>query len=108
MDRGIVGFDWPTRREKAEGAKVKLEKANPSIWFDNEATVTFVLSGKSYHGWMPDYSVNIDDKWLKAFIVGDYDNGDWEIMIPDETLSSTKFLRVPKAEQYGVVQPGWW
>lgn len=101
-------WDWPTKREKAEGAKIKLEKAKPSAWFPNEASVTFVLRGKKHIGWMPDYSVNLDEKWLKAFIVGDYANGDWEIMIPDETMSSTEFLRVPKEEQNSVVQLGWW
>ena len=106
-DKATV-FDWPTQREKAEGAKIKLERAKTSAWFPNEATVTFVLGGKNYHGWMPDYSVNIEEKWLKAFIVGDYANGDWEIMIPDETMSSREFLRVPKKEQGVVVHFGWW
>ena len=101
-------FDWPEKRESATGAKLKLEKAKASVWFPNEATVTFILGGKKYLGWMPDYSVNIEEKWLKAFIVGDYANGDWEIMIPEETMTSTEFLRVPKAEQDRAVQLGWW
>ena len=102
------GWDWPTKRENAEGARIKLEKAKPSVWFPNEATVTFVVGGEGYHGWMPDYSVNIAEKWLKAFIVGDYKNGDWQVLIPNETTSSTDLLRVPMKDQGEVVQTGWW
>ncbi len=108
MNTEKTGWDWPTKREHAEGAKIKLEKAKPSAWFSNEATVTFVLGGRGYHGWMPDYSVNITEKWLKAFIVGDYENGDWQILIPNETMSSTDLLRVPLTDQGEVVQTGWW
>lgn len=101
-------WDWPRKRDKATGVKVKLEKVNASAWFAEEATVTFVLGDKRYHGWMPNYSVNIPDKWLKAFIVGDYANGDWEILIPNETMSSADFLRVPLKDQDIVVKMGWW
>ena len=100
--------NWPTKRENATGAKIKLKKARPSAWFPNEATVTFVLGGKGYHGWMPDYSVNLTQKWLKAFIVADYANGDWQLLIPNETTSSADLLRVPKEDQNCVVQTGWW
>ena len=105
-----IDWDWPKKREEDdfEGAKVKLERAKTSVWFANEATVAFVINGKKHIGWMPDYSVNLEEKWLKAFIIGDYKNGDWHIMIPDETMSSTEFLRVPKSEQGTVVQKGWW
>ncbi len=108
MDGGTIKWDWPIKREEAEGAKLRLIQANPSVWFDGEATVCFVLHGQEHHGWMPDYSVNIDSKWLKAFIVGDYANGDWQIMIPNETMLSTEFLRIPKSEQGKLVQLGWW
>ena len=99
---------WATDREKAVPVKVKLEKARVSEWFADEATVTFVLGGERYHGWMPDYAVNMEEKWLKAFIVGDYENGDWLIFLPDETPKSTEFMRVPKADQYTTVVDGWW
>ena len=100
--------DWPTDREKPIAAKINLEKAQDSRWFFEECTVTFIIGGETYHGWMPDYSVNLEEKWLKAIIVGDYDNGDWHIMIPDETFKSTSFLRVPKSDQHTVVVEGWW
>ena len=80
--------------QSGRGQNKKLEKAEISKWFSDEATVTFILGGTKYHGWMPSYAVDFQDKWLKAFIVGDFANGDWEIFIPDETLQSTKFLRV--------------
>ena len=108
MKTGTQTWDWPTKRQNATGARIKLEKAKTSVWFPDEATVSFRLGGKGYHGWMPDYSVNIAEKWLKAFIVGDYENGDWQVMIPNETTSSTDLLRVPKADQNAVVQTGWW
>lgn len=101
-------WDFPIGRDKAEEVKIKLEKAEISKWFSDEATVTFILGGTKYHGWMPSYAVNFQDKWLKAFIVGDFANGDWEIFIPDETIQSTKFLRVPEADQNTAVVAGWW
>ena len=104
--RGIT-IKWPTRREPA-AAKIKLDNAKKSEWFWDEATVTFTIGGEFYHAWMPDYAVNLEEKWLKAIIVGDYDNGDWHIMIPEETVKSTHFLRVPKADQHTVVFEGWW
>ena len=108
MATGEREWDFPTNRDKAEEVRIKLEKAEVSKWFPDETTVTFVLGGTKYHGWMPEYAVNIENKWLKAFIVGDFANGDWEIFIPDETLQSTKFLRVPEADQNTVVVAGWW
>lgn len=104
--RGIT-IDWPTRREPA-AAKIKLDKAKKSEWFWDEATVTFTIGGEFFHGWMPEYAVNLEEKWLKAIIVGDYDNGDWDLMIPEETVKSTHFLRIPKADQHTVVVEGWW
>ena len=101
-------WDFPIGRDKAEEVKIKLEKAEISKWFSDEATVTFILGGTKYHGWMPSYAVNFQDKWLKAFIVGDFANGDWEIFIPDETIQSTKFLRVPEVDQNTAVVAGWW
>ena len=70
-----VQWDRPAYREAPEGVKINLENAKVSAWFPNEATVNFIIGGKEYHGWMPDYAVNITEKWLKAFIVGDYRNG---------------------------------
>ena len=103
-----IKWDWPTNRERAVGVKIKLEKAKDSAWFHNEATVSFVIGGEKYHGWMPDYAVNVEEKWLKAFIVGDYENDDWYVRIPDETIQSTEFLRIPVAEQNTIIQEGWW
>ena len=103
-----VQWDRPAYREAPEGVKINLENARVSAWFPNEATVNFIIGGREYHGWMPDYAVNITEKWLKAFIVGDYSNGDWKIQIPDETIQSTQFLRVPKEDQNVVVVNGWW
>ena len=108
MTTAEIKWDWATKREKPVAAKIKLQDAFSSIWFFDETTVTFTLGGKEFHGWMPDYSVNIDEKWLKAIIVGDYDNGDWKILIPEETFQSTVYLRVPKAEQGTTVVEGWW
>lgn len=108
MTTAEIKWDWATKREKPVAAKIKLQDAFSSIWFADETTVTFALGGKEFHGWMPDYSVNIDEKWLKAIIVGDYDNGDWKILIPEETVQSTVYLRVPKADQGTTVLDGWW
>lgn len=108
MTAAGIKLDWPAKREKPVGVKVKLQEAETSAWFFDETTVTFTLGGKEFHGWMPDYSVNIAEKWLKAIIVGDFDNGDWEILIPEETVQSTVYLRVPKADQGTTVVDGWW
>ena len=105
--RGIT-IDWATDREKPAAAKIKLHKAKKSAWFWDEATVTFTIGGEFFHAWMPDYAVNLEEKWLKAIIVGDYANGDWYVMIPEETVKSTHFLRVPKADQHTTVVEGWW
>ena len=108
MPAGAIQWDWATDRKEPAAAKIKLQKAKKSAWFFDEATVTFVIGGEFFHAWMPEYAVNIDKKWLKAIIVGDYDNGDWRIMIPEETVKSTHFLRVPKADQHTTVVAGWW
>ena len=100
--------DWATDREKPAAAKIKLNMARESAWFFDECTVNFIIGGETYHGWMPNYAVNLEEMWLKAIIVGDYDNGDWHIMIPEETPKTTHFMRVPKADQHTVVVEGWW
>ena len=99
-------WDFPIGRDKAEAVKIKLEIDEVSKWFLDEATVTFVLGGTKYHGWMPSYAVSFQDKWLKAFILGDFAIGDWETFVPDETLQSTKFLRVPEVDQNPAVVAG--
>ena len=99
--------DRPVRRQTFETVKVKLVKAKPSAWFPHEANVTFSVNGKTHQGWMPYDTVNLEEKWLKAEIIGDYKNGDWQIMVPDETMTSTVLLRVPTSEQGNVVQKGW-
>ena len=103
-----VRYEIPVNRAKSEKIRIILRQAEISKLFPTETEVTFSLGGKDFHGWMPRHSVNIDRKWLKAIIVGDFGNGDWEIYIPDETLESTKVLRVPKADQDTVAMPGWW
>ena len=103
-----IKWDWPTERKDKAAAKIRLRSVGDSVWFAEEYTVSFVLGGQVYHGWMPDYSVNVDEKWLKAIIVGDFDNGDWHVLIPEETVQSTEFLRVPRAEQDTTVVAGWW
>ena len=108
MTAAKIKWDWPTDREQKAAAKIKLRSVADSAWFPEELTVSFVLGDQTYHGWMPDYSVNVAEKWLKAIIVGDYDNGDWDLLIPEETVQSTEFLRVPKAEQGITVVDGWW
>ena len=108
MAHNATWRDWPTQREDAVPVKIKLDKAKSSTWFHDEAAIAFALGDKKFHGWMPDYAVNIDEKWLKAFIVGDFANGDWYVLIPHETFQSTEYLRVPKADQNTVVVDGWW
>lgn len=101
-------WDFPTSRLKAKEVRIQLQQAEISPWYPDEMSVTFALGGETYYGWMPKYAVEVDQKWLKAFIVGDFDNGDWEIFIPDETLQSTEFLRVPGQDQGTIVVEGWW
>ena len=101
-------WDWAVERDSAAPVKIKLQKADISEWYPDEAIVTFILGGETYHGTMPDYAVNISEKWLKAFIVGDYGNGDWRIFMPEETPKSTEFLRVPTSDQGKTVVEGWW
>ena len=101
-------WELPVNRSETESIKIVLQKAEMSKLFPDEVSVRFALGGKNFDGWMPRESVNLPEKWLKAIIVGDYKNGDWEIYIPDETLQSTKVLRVPKDEQEEVVLRDWW
>ena len=103
-----VSYEIPVNREEIGKIRIILQHAEISKMFPDEAAVTFTLGGQDFHGWMPTASVEMEKKWLKAMIVGDFDNGDWEIYIPDETLESTKVLRVPKVEQTTVAMPGWW
>ena len=103
-----AAWEWATYRDEPEGVKINLEKAVLSQVFPNEAYVRFVIGGKLYDGWMPDYSVNIEQKWLKAFIIADDKAGQWLIYMPDETLTSGRRLFVPLEDQNTVVAPGWW
>ena len=101
-------FDWGHHRAEPEGVKIQLEKAVSSKVFPKEAYVRFVIDGKLYDGWMPDYSVNIEEKWLKAFIIADFDDGRWLVQIPEETMISGARLFVPTTDQGTVVSKGWW
>ena len=100
-------IDWGHDREKPEGVKIDLSYVGPGMTPD-ERIVKFIIGGNQYVGWMPDYSVNETRKWLKAFIVADFDDGRWLIEIPDETLTSGSRIFVPKEDQYSVVTQGWW
>lgn len=108
MTSNYVRYELPINRSEIEKVRIIVQQAEVSKLFPTETEVTFSLGGKDFHGWMPRHSVNIDRKWLKAMIVGDFDNGDWEIHIPDETLESTKVLRVPTVDQETTVIHGWW
>ena len=109
MTTAKIKWDWATKREKPVAAKIKLQDAFSSIWFFDETTVTFALGGpRNFTAGCPTTPLTSTRKWLKAIIVGDYDNGDWKILIPEETFQSTIYLRVPKAEQGTTVVEGWW
>ena len=102
-----VKIDWGNYREEPEGVKIRLTYVAPGM-FPDERFVQFQVGGASYTGWMPDYSVNEAEHWLKAYIVTDFDDGRFLLRIPDETLTSG--VRVyGKAEDYGTtVVTGWW
>lgn len=100
-------IDWGHDREKPEGVKIDLSYVGPGMSSD-ERIVQFKIGGNEYVGWMPDYSVNESEKWLKAFIIADFDDGRWLIEIPDETLTSGSRIFVPKEDQDSVVTLGWW
>ena len=51
------GWDWPDDRPEAAPVKIKLDKAKPSTMFHDEATVSFALGDRKFHGWMPHYAV---------------------------------------------------
>ena len=105
MSSAII--DWGHDREKPEGVKINLSYVGPGM-HPEERIVQFSIGGNQYVGWMPDYSVNETEKWLKAFIIADFDDGRWLIQIPDETLTSGARLFVPKEDQNTVVTSGWW
>ncbi len=100
-------IDWGHDREKPEGVKINLSYVGPGM-HPEERIVQFKIGGNAYVGWMPDYSVNETQKWLKAFIIADFDDGRWLIEIPDETLTSGSRIFVPKEDQDSVVTLGWW
>jgi len=100
-------YDWGRNREKPEGVKIQLDYVGPGMMPD-ERYVKFQIGDKAYGGWMPDYVVNEENKWLKAFITTDFDDGRWLIQIPDETLTSGARIFVPREDQHTVVTSGWW
>lgn len=100
-------IEWGHDREEPEGVKIRLTYVGPGMVSD-ERFVKFVIGDKIYGGWMPDYSVNEENKWLKAFIIADFDDGRWLVQIPDETLVSGARIFVPTADQDTVVTRGWW
>lgn len=102
-----VQTDWGHDREEPEGVKIQLTYVGPGM-FPDERFVKFAIGEKHYGGWMPDYSVNEAERWLKAFIIADFDDGRWLIQIPDETLISGARIFVPTSDQNVVVTKGWW
>lgn len=102
-----VKIDWGHDRPDPVGVKIELAYVGPGMTPD-ERIVKFNIGGNQYVGWMPDYSVNEAEKWLKAFIVADFDDGRWLIEIPEETLTSGTRIFVPKSDQESVVSFGWW
>ena len=101
-----VKIDWGNYREEPEGVKIRLTYVGPGM-FPDERFVRFWVGDEEYGGWMPDYSVNEENKWLKAFIVADFDDGRWLVRLPDETLSSGHNIFIPRESQ-GIVLQGWW
>ena len=102
-----VKIDWGHDREEPEGVKIQLTYVWPGMLPD-ERFVRFCVGDEEYGGWMPDYSVNEAEQWLKAFIVADFDDGRFLLRIPDETLTSGARV-YGKAEDYGTtVVKGWW
>ena len=99
-------FDWGHNREKPEGVKIQLTYVGPGMMPD-ERYVKFEIGDKAYGGWMPDYSVNEEKKWLKAFITADFDDGRWLVQLPDETRVSGRNIFVPEEHQ-DVILKGWW
>ncbi len=99
-------IEWGTNREKPEGVKIQLTYVGPGMMYD-ERFVKFNIGDQIYGGWMPDYSVNETEKWLKALIVADFDDGRWLLQIPHETLSSGHNIFVPKEHQDAILK-GWW
>ncbi len=100
-------IDWGHDLEKPVGVKFHLSYVGPGM-IPEERIVQFTIGGNQYVGWMPDYSVNETEKWLKAFRIADFDDGRWLIQIPDETLTSGAKIFVPREDQDAVVTSGWW
>ncbi len=100
-------IDWGHDREKPEGVKINLTHIGPGM-HPEEKFVQFQIGGASYSGWMPSYSVNEFNNWLKAFIIADFDDGRWLLRIPDETLTSGPQIFAKKEDQGTVVTTGWW
>ena len=59
-------IDWGHDREKPEGVKINLTHIGPGM-HPEEKFVQFQIGGASYSGWMPSYSVNEFNNWLKGF-----------------------------------------
>ena len=100
-------IDWGHDLDEPIGVKINLSYVGKGMT-PEEKIVKFVIGGNQYVGWMPDYSVNEDMKWLKAFRIADFDDGRWLVQIPDETLISGAKIFVPKEDQDTVVTSGWW
>ena len=103
---GGAKFDWGRNRDKPEGVKIQLSYVGPGMMPD-ERYVKFEIGDKAYGGWMPDYSVNEEHKWLKAFVIADFDDGGWLVRLPEETNASTHNVVVPE-EHRNVISKGWW
>ena len=99
-------FDWGHKREQPEGVKIQLSYVGPGMMPD-ERYVKFEIGDQSYGGWMPEYAVNEEEKWLKAFVIADFDDGRWLVQLPDETRVSGRNIFVPEAYQDGILK-GWW
>ena len=99
-------IDWGYDREAPEGIKIKLSYVGPGMMPD-ERFVRFEIGDAAYGGWMPDYSLNEEQKWLKAFIIADFDDGRWLVQIPNETLVSGHNIFVPREHQDEILR-GWW
>ena len=99
-------YDWGRNRDKPEGGKIQLDYVGPGMMPD-ERYVKFQIGDKAYGGWMPDYAVNEENKWLTAFITTDFDDGRWLVQLPDETRVSGRNIVVLKEDQNVILKGRW-
>ena len=61
-----------------------------------EHGIGFEVDGKSYISWVPDITVDVENRTLRVIVAGSYKDGSYLVYLPADTLTTGRGLRISK------------